>query len=84
MSPLSTAWPDCEIVQVLVYIHGNCPGDNLPTTPCGGGPSKAVEIRGAPTHASVTGEKVAGPVHSFTLCQHHRKEAAVRSAKLSP
>jgi hypothetical protein len=84
MPPESTSWPDCEIVQALTYIRGNEPSANLPTSPCGGGPVREVDIRGAPTHVSVSGAPVEGPVSSFKLCQKHRKEEAIRVAKLAP
>jgi hypothetical protein len=45
---------------------------------------KEMEIRGAPTHESVTGASVVGPVTSFRLCQKHRKEETIRVAKLAP
>jgi hypothetical protein len=80
----SASWPECEVVQALTYIRGNRPSENLPTSPCGGGPVKEMEIRGAPTHQSATGASVAGPVSSFKLCQKHRKEETIRLAKLAP
>lgn len=84
MTPASSSWPDCEIVQALTYIHGNKPTENSPTTGCGGGPVKEIEIRGAPTHVSVRGAPIAGPISRFKLCQNHRKEATIRAAKLAP
>jgi hypothetical protein len=80
----SSAWPECEIIQALAYIHGNRPADNLRTSPCGGGPVKELEIRGSATHRSVSGTTDVGPVSKFNLCQHHRKEASIRAAKLTP
>jgi hypothetical protein len=84
MPPVSASWPDYEIVQALTYTDGNEPTANLPTSPCGGGPVKEIEIRGAPTHVSATGGPVAGPISTFKLCQKHRKEASIRAAKLAP
>ena len=70
--------PGCEIIDALTYVRGNRPEQIRSAGACEG-LLKKVKTEGSPGfHSVVPGRKVEDPFWTFSICQRHRRDPAIR------